>query len=158
MAREGMPDGFAETVGPHVHDCLGIIVASTGDCEDIRDKEIETISDTGNRTFEAYRPDQLPEPASLRSWLLGVLLCPSDGTEEVAAWASDLNVEDLDRIRFYYLPGVDLVEALQAWYAEGLADPRTADVEDWGSFHHEFGWDHSSQLYQDIGRYPQWFT
>ncbi len=157
MVREGMPEGFAETIRPHLHECLGIVVASTGDCLEIRDEEIKAISDTGNRTFEAYPPDQLPDPAALQSWLMGVLLCPGDRTEEVAAWAKALNVEDLDRVRFYYLSGVDLVEALRAWYAAGLPDPRTADVEDWGSFHHEFGWDHSNQLYQDLQRSPGWF-
>lgn len=157
MVREGMPEGLPEKVRPHLHGCLGIVVASTGDCEDIRDQEIKAIADTGNRRFEARRPDRLPDPSSLGSWLMGVLLCPGDGTGEVAGWASSLDTEDIDRIRFYHLPGVDLVDALRGWYAQGLPDPRTADVEDWGSFHHEFGWDHVNQLYQDIRNHPGWF-
>lgn len=153
MAREGRDAGFFDTIRPHLHECIGFLFASSGACLEIRDSEVERI----DRVFLTLGPADLEDLRPPRSWLMAVVLCPGDDTVAVARWATGLSGDDVDRVRFYHLPGVDLVGALEAWYGASLPDPRTADVEDWASFHREFGWDHSNQVYEDVTHHPDWF-
>ena len=41
------------------------------------------------------------------------------------------------------------VEAFAAWYLAGLEDPRTAEVEDFATFHKQFGLDFNNQVFHD---------
>lgn len=128
-------------------------MAASGECLEIQSQE-EAIP---GRDFEGMHPEGLEALELEGSWLVGILLCPGDGTEAAAAWASKLDPADIDRVRFYFLPDVDLVDAFDAWFAQGLPDPVTAEVDDWGSFHRTFGMDHSNQVYRDVKAHPTWF-
>lgn len=123
------------------------VVAATGHCLDLQAREVAHI----HRSLEAvFEPDLVagtrPEGAS---WLVGVLVCPGDTLDALAAWAVTLEPEALRRVRPYFLPRTDAVKALAAWYARGLPDPPTADVEDWPQFHKRFGLDLNNQIYLD---------
>lgn len=154
VAAGDLPTDFAEVVRPHFDECDGVVVASSGQCLEIQAKEEEQVP---GRDFSGVRPEDLPGLELEESWLVGILLCPGDETEEVSTWASTLDPTDLDRVRFYYTPDVDLVDAFGAWYEEGLPDPRTAEVEGWEDFHQTFGRDHSNQVYRDVQEHSEWF-
>lgn len=153
MSSEGLPPNFAEVVRPRFEDCDGIVVAASGECLKIQAQE----EDIPGREFKGLRPGDLDDLELQGSWLVGILLCPGDHTKAIAAWASTLGPSNVDRVRFYYLPNVDLGDAFEAWYETGLLDPLTAEVEDWPSFHQTFGRDHSNQVYEDALSYPEWF-
>src|SRR3989304_846539 len=90
-----------------------------------------------------------PPPPEPDWWVLAVLLCPGDTTEAVAAWARQGRAPVADRIHFYLHPHTNPVEAFAAWYAAGHQEPRTAEVEDFATFHKQFGWDLNNQVYRD---------
>lgn len=121
------------------------MVASSEPCRSIRDQEVARI----RRQLRALEPEDLPRTIRAPSWMVGVLLCPGDGTETVARWAVALLEADRERVRFYHHPRVDLVAAFAAWYAGGLPDPVRAEVSDFKSFHKRFGWDFNNQVYRD---------
>lgn len=141
------PPDFMGTIRAHRYDLEGWVVAASGDCLGVQRWEVEHI----DRRLEAVhertlRPGHVPTSPS---WLVGVLVCPGDGLDALAAWAKAIPADDLRRVRLYFLPGADPVKALAAWYAEGLPDPATADVADRAHFHKRFGLDLNNQIYLD---------
>jgi hypothetical protein len=124
----------------------GWIWAQSEPCLSIAKEEVTRI----RRNLEAVPAKGVPPPPSARGWwILAVLLCPGDTTEAVAAWARDLRAAARERIRFFVHPDTDLVRAFTSWYAAGLEDPLTAEVEDFATFHKQFGWDFNNQVYRD---------
>lgn len=153
MPPRDPPPDFAGVVRPRFRACDGIVVASSGLCRRIRAQEEKVPG----RDFQGATPQGLSKLQLEGSWIVGVLLCPGDDTRAVANWATSLGPDEIDRIRFYYMPGTDLVGALAAWYGVGLPDPVTAEIEDWPTFHKTFGRDHANQVYQDARTSPGWF-
>ena len=144
---ERWPPEFVSTVRAHAFDLTGWVVASSGECLVLQRQEVATI----HRALVAVHERDLRAGARPpgRSWLVGVLVCPGDALETLASWAGELAEEDVRRVRLYFLPGADPVKALSAWYAAGLPDPYTADVDDWPGFHRRFGLDLNQQIYLD---------
>lgn len=139
------PD-YAATVREHHPDAEGWLVASREPCITIRGREVQHV----DRVLRPTGPTGLPDPGDLpRSWMLAVLLCPGDDTALVAAWASSIPAGERDRVRFYHHPDVDLTGAFEAWYAAGLADPRTFEIQDFKTFHKQFGRHFNDQVYRD---------
>lgn len=140
------PSDFSEVVRDHHQEALGYILASSGECLGIRREEIEVV----NRNLRALDPEDLSGLDPEEPWFLGVLLCPGDGTQEVASFVADQPPEDRHRVHFYVHPDVDLVDAFRSWYAAGLADPATSEVEDFPTFHTRFGRHFNLQVYEDF--------
>lgn len=141
------PPDFTETIRAHKYGLVAWVVAASGDCLDIQTWEVQHIHRRLTAVHErGLRPGDFPESWS---WLVGVLVCPGDGLEALAAWAKEAPASELRRIRLYFLPGANPVKALAAWYAAGLPDPYTADVEDRAQFHKRFGLDLNNQIYLD---------
>ena len=148
--KPDQPD-FALTVAQNHPRMKGWIWAQSDPCLSIAKDEVKKI----RRNLEAVGPASAPpKPATRLWWMLAVLLCPGDTTTAVAAWAAALPGAGDDRIRFYLHPETDPTSALAAWHGAGLADPLTAEVEDFGSFHQQFGWDFNKRVYRDAKAQP----
>jgi hypothetical protein len=143
--RPSQPD-FARTVAQNHPRMKGWIWAQSGPCLSIAKDEVKKI----RRNLAAVGPTGAPPtPATPLWWVLAVLLCPGDTTTAVVEWATALRGSGGDRIRFYMHPDTDPISAFAAWFGAGLADPLTAEVEDFASFHQQFGWDFNKQVYRD---------
>ncbi|HKZ59140.1 MAG TPA: hypothetical protein VJ547_04740 [Candidatus Thermoplasmatota archaeon] len=146
MASRGAPSDFARAVAGNHRRMKGWIWAESEPCLSIAKEEVRRI----RRNLEAVSASRAPPPPSEPDWwVLAVLLCPGDTTEAVAAWARQGRAPVADRIHFYLHPHTNPVEAFAAWYAAGHQDPRTAEVEDFATFHKQFGWDLNNQVYRD---------
>jgi hypothetical protein len=139
------PADYVRTVRANKSGTRGFILAHSHPCLDMRNREVHAIQ----RDLEPAFSDNLEDLETPNSWMLAILLCPGDTTGQVAAWAKKRRSKDRDRIRFYAHPGVDLHDALAAWYAAGLPDPRVDEVKDWKQFHKAFGLDLNDQIYAD---------
>lgn len=142
----GLPEGIIAQVRPHLKETIGYVLATSGDRLDVQKREIQAIK---NRLFKSLRPDDLAGLRLPPSWILGVLLCPGDSTDTVAAWASALAAVDRGRLRFYFLGGTDAGAAMRAWTQEGLGPVAYTNVSTWQHFHHRYGADHAIRVYQD---------
>lgn len=141
-------------VRAHMHGTTTFLVADRPPCTHTRDKE-----------FTATRPKRGPQPtgrvmvaldpaglAALdlpRSWLVVVLLCPGDGTTEVAAFAKGLSPPDRERVVFYHHPDADLGAALKEWADSGLAPPPVEEAADFPELHSHLGGVINERIYQD---------
>lgn len=140
----GPPD-FAKVVGAKHAKSTAYVAASSDDCLRIRDAEAKKV----NRRLKAIAPGDLAAIRFPKSWMVAIVLCPGDDTGDVAAWAKSLSAGELERIRFYLHGRTDPAKAFSEWYRAGLGDPKTADMEDFNSFHKVFGWDFNNQVYGD---------
>lgn len=142
----GLPPTATQRVRPHLHKTTGYAAASGGDCLKIARQEAKVP----HRAFVAVAIKNLANTIPPQgSWFLGILLCPGDATDEVAAWASTRK-SDLARVRFYFRTGVDQVPAMRAWVQAGLPEPLyEEDIDAWPRFHHFFGAHHAIQVYRD---------
>jgi hypothetical protein len=139
------PSDYHRVVRANIGKTRGFILAERHPCLDIRNKEVEAIHRDLQPAFAA-------KLAGLRlptSWLFAGILCPGDTTDEVAAWASALPARDLDRVRFYAHPNVDMGEALAGWVEAHLPPPRVDECGDWKEFHRRFGLNLNDMAYQD---------
>jgi hypothetical protein len=124
----------------------GWIWAQSEPCLSIAKDEVKRIRRNLELVDAARAP---PVPSRRLWWILAALLCPGDSTTAVVEWARSLRAVDVDRIRFYLHPATDPVAAFAAWYAAGFENPMTAEVEDFATFHKQFGWDFNNQVYRD---------
>lgn len=138
-----------EVVRAHHRDTEGLVVAQSGRCLELQADERDLVP---GRRFQPLRPADLARRAFPRSWFMGVLLCPGDATDALAAWARDLPPADVDRVHFYYVRGVDLQATLAGWRAAGLPEPALNEVRDFRSLHHLFGRHHGDRVYRDHAR------
>jgi len=146
VASRGAPRDFARVVGANHVRMKGWIWATSEPCTSIGEQEVRRI----RRNLETVRPGAVPPARAARRWgLVAVLLCPGDTAATVVAWLGGLRGAEPDRVRFYVHPGTDLVAALSPWFASGWDDPFTAEVEDFATFHRQFGWDFNNQVYRD---------
>lgn len=139
------PEDYASLVRAHAAKTIGLVVADSGACLDIRDAEVARI----RRALKPLTSDDLAGLRLPRSWLLGVILCPDDSVKRLAAWVADRSGADRERVRLFHHPDCDLVSMLSPWYDEGLDDPRADEVRDFASFHRLFGNDLNDQIYAD---------
>jgi hypothetical protein len=144
----GRPSDYFRVVREHARKTRGFLLAERHPCLDIRDREVAAIH-RDLRPAVAAALEDVDLPAS---WLLAIILCPGDDTVAVAAWAKGLPARDVDRIRFYAHPKVDLGEALAAWVEAGLPPPRVDETADWKEFHRRFGLHLNDLAYQDAAR------
>lgn len=144
----GMPPRWHAVVRAHHRRTVGLVVAQSGDCLKIQADERDLVR---GRAFQPLRPGELARRAIPKSWFLGVLLCPGDTTDALAAWAKTLAPDDLERIHMYYTPSVDLRRALAAWTREGLPDVPVNEVRNFRSFHHLYGRHHADRVFRDHG-------
>jgi hypothetical protein len=124
----------------------GWIWAQSEPCLTMAKEEVRRVR-RNLAAFDAAKPPPAAVPPAW--WILAVLLCPGDTTKDVVAWARGLREVEVERIRFYLHPDTDAVAAFREWYLAGSKDPKTAEVEDFGTFHKQFGWDLNNQVYRD---------
>ena len=149
--RPSQPD-FAQVVASNHPRLRAWLWAQSDPCLSIAQQEVKRI----RRNLVAVGPSGAPAvPSSPAWWLLAVLLCPGDTTGAIAAWAKAIRGPVSDRVRFYLHPETDPVAALAAWYNAGLPDPLTAEVEDFKTFHQQFGWDYNNQVYRDASTHAE---
>ena len=116
-----------EIIRRHWKDCPTYLVANQPPCLDLRD---QAALPKGRR----YEASSFATLAALRppaSWAMGVILCPGDTLEEVAAWALSNKVQDANRILIFHRTDVDLKAALGPWRQAGYGLPMLVEVETW---------------------------
>jgi len=146
MVSRGAPPDFARVVAESHRRMRGWIWATSEPCISIGLDEVKRV----RRNLELVRAGGAPPARAVKRWgMVAVLLCPGDTAVEVVAWLGLLDDADTERIRFYVHPRTDLVEALAACYGAGRGDALTAQVEDYATFHKQFGRDFSNQVYRD---------
>lgn len=144
----GLPPRWHAVVRAHHRETLGLVVAESGTCLKLQADERDLVP---GRVFRPAKPAELAGWTLPRSWFLGVLLCPGDTTDALAAWAKSLAGADLERVHFYYTPRVRLADTLAAWKAAALPDLPINQVRDFSSFHHLYGRHHGDRVYRDHG-------
>ena len=139
------PVDYGRLVRARVGATRGFILATAQPCLSIRSLEFVAIQ-RDLQPAVATRLSGLNLPGS---WLLAVLLCPGDTTDDVAGWAARLPVGAVDRIRFYVHPKADVMQALSGWVGAGLPPPRVHEIPDWKAFHRQFGLHLTDMTYRD---------
>lgn len=127
-------------------DATAFVVADSGDCLGIQRDEVARVK--GRRLLSLTGRD-LEQLAPTGSWIMAVLLCPGDGTEDLARWARRRPAQDLDRIGFYEHPDVDARRSYLAWVKAELPMPLRDKVNDFAGFHRLFGNDLNDRIYAD---------
>lgn len=150
--RLTFPPDYSRVVRGGKDHAVGYLLATSGACLTLRDEELRHI----DRNLVDVAPGQLPTLRPTGSWLLAVLLCPGDRTDEVAAWAKGLPGRAAERVVFYLAPGVDEADALRGWAKAGFLQAATSTVKDWPQFHKRFGRDFNDQVYRDARDHPGW--
>lgn len=120
-------------------------MASTPPCIEIRDEEIKKI----HRRLVPLHPQDLEHLQVEDSWLMGVILCPGDGTQQIARF--DKRTRAPKRIRFYLHPDTDISKAFSAWKEAGHKRARFDFVTSWQELHPDFGRSLNDQVYEDFG-------
>jgi hypothetical protein len=144
----GLPPTASQLVKPHILKTTGYVVAQSGDCLKIMRREAALDP---KRQFVAVEAHRLGKLAIKGSWFMGVLLCPGDSTDLVAAWARVRPAADLGRIRVYFHTGTNLHHAMAAWVRATLPDPLfEEDISTWEQFHKVYGGHHAIQVYSDF--------
>ncbi len=138
----------------HMHDTTAFVVARSAPCEAIRDQEIAAVKPSTRtqkrgRVLRSVQPGELASLTLPKSWMLAVLLCPGDGTEEVASFMRSLGPAWRDRVTFYHVPKTDLTEAFNAWVAASLPLPLTETIERAGQLNAHLGAVLNEWIYQD---------
>lgn len=142
----GLPPTATQLVRPHLRKTTGCVAATGDECLKIAHREAKVP----NRAFVAVAIKDLADTVPAEgSWFLGILLCPGDVTDQVAAWATTRK-PDLARIRFYFRTGVNQISAMRAWVQAGHPEPLyEEEIDAWPRFHHFFGAHHAIQAYHD---------
>lgn len=143
-----LPHGWSDIVRKRWRESIGYLFAIQTRCLSVARDEIYNIKN--NRVLSILTPSDLPNLSLPRSWLMGVIVCPGDATDEIAAWASLLATNEMGRVIFYIMPGVDYHNCFQAWYRAGLPNPRTEDIDGWRTLHRSFGNTFSQQIALDF--------
>lgn len=141
------PPGYPDVVRTHHRKTAGYLLATHPACREVVGEELERVA----RNLKPIEPEGLARFRPAGSWFLAVLLCPGDDTEAIAAWASRLKLEDLERVRFYLHPKADLETAMDAWLKAGLELPPAVVVRDFAAFHKVFGKHLNDRVWQDHG-------
>lgn len=143
----GLPPDFSTVVKANKANTLGWVIASSEPCLSVQDEESKKIK----RRLKPVAPKDLTAIELPASWLAAVLLCPGDDTDAVASWARQLPRAQLERIRFYCHPEVDLYEAFAGWRKAELPDPVTKELSEMSlkAFHKTFGLDLNIRIYRD---------
>lgn len=147
MGKEPRPEDWTQTVRENHRDAKAWVAASSEPCLSVRDDEVDQVdrilsgADFGNLPSEDERPD---------IWVVAVIVCPGDDLEPVIEWAKTLDDEDIDRVQFYYHSDVNVETVTTPWTDAGFPDPFTYEVEDFTTFHDQFGWEFNDQVYRDV--------
>lgn len=133
MAPED-PDRYRAVIRAHMRDTMGYLFAKTGRCIDLQSWELDALKPKSStqktgRTIVALDSKTMATLDVRGSWVLGVLLCPGDDTQEVATWAARKKLPSTDRIRFYGIGKIDVAAAFAAWYEAGFGDPDFMAIE-----------------------------
>lgn len=149
----GLPPTASQHVKPHILKTVGYVVAQGGACLDIMRRE--AAFDPKKRRFRAVEAHLLSGTTFKGSWFMGILLCPGDTTDVIAAWAKARPAADLERVRFYFHVGTHQRDAMSAWVRAGLPDPLFDEgLAAWGPFHKLYGGHHALQAYHDFVARP----
>lgn len=143
-----MTASFRDVVTEHHTESDAILVAGRAPCISIAHDEQENLA---GRSFRIVKPTDLEALEVPASWKMAVLLCPGDGTEPIADWVLEGDL-DLRRIIFYLHVDTDPREALMAWHGAGLHVHATWTIEDWRQLHKHFGAAWNVQIYDDFRR------
>ena len=147
MSLDRHPDWRA-TVRGNWRKTTAFILASAQPCIKIRDDELAAIK--SNRVLVGLSAQDLHSWSPASSWMLAVLVCPGDTTEDVAAWARR-GKADPSRVHFYLHPEARK-EVLAAWHGAGFPTERVDDdVDSWKRFHHLFGLALADRIVADWG-------
>lgn len=134
---------YASVVRENHHKTTGYLVAGRPPCIAIRDDEIHKI----DRRLLPLDPATLSDLEPTGSWLMGVILCPGDGTDHVAGFAA--RTRSAHRLRFYAHPDTDLKDAFMGWKEAGFRRARVDVVSSWKQLHPFFGRALNDQVYED---------
>ncbi|MCA1810638.1 MAG: hypothetical protein LC623_01340 [Halobacteriales archaeon] len=138
------PSDYHTVVREHWPKTTGILLASQHPCIGIRDTEVRHI----RRLLLAAHPDDLGTLKPPPSWVMGVILCPGDSTEPLAAWARRHRA-DGRRVWFYLHPDAE-AEALRPWRDAGFRTDQVDTVSSWQELHPLFGLALNDQVYADF--------
>ncbi len=128
----------------HWRKTTGFLLATRDPCLETRNKEIHAVT---GRNLVALDLDQLEEWEPPESWILGVLLCPGDSTDQVAQWVQRRRA-DPSRVWFFVHPDAKQ-EAFAPWQRAGLPLEHVDYVADWKPLHPFLGLALNDQVYAD---------
>lgn len=137
---------FRDVVATHHRDSDAVLVAGREPCITIAHDEQANV---GGRRFTVVGPDRLDALELGSSWIMAVLLCAGDRTDEVADWVRT-NERDPRRVVFYIHAEADARDALDAWYAAGLPVHSMWTVETWRELHKHFGAAWNLRVFDDF--------
>lgn len=138
------PSGYHDVVKAHWRQTKGYVLAGRQPCIQIRDDEVKRI----NRVLVATHPDDLASLKLPKSWVMAVLLCPGDTTNDLAAWARQHRIQT-SRVWFFLHPRTD-PEALRPWRDAGYRTDQADVVATWKDLHPLFGLALNDQVYSDF--------
>lgn len=136
---------YADIVRLHHRRTTGYLLAAQVACRELVDQELERI----DRVLRPVEPGMVGRFAPKGSWMLAVILFRRDDLGELARWASALSRRDLDRVRFYVRPEVDVNVVLQPWEDAGFGPSRIHRVRDFATFHKVFGKHLNDRVWMD---------
>ncbi|HEX9816195.1 MAG TPA: hypothetical protein VGB18_04380 [Candidatus Thermoplasmatota archaeon] len=133
-------------VRAHRFDTTAYVVANQPNCLRLAKTESEKL--TGRR-LRLLGPAELAQVTPVGSWCAAIIVCPGDGLETVASWASRLEAKDRGRVWFYLSAGLDPARLLKPWHDAGLGDPLWTGFQDFLDFNQVFANDLTEQIFQD---------
>lgn len=112
-----LPVDRREVVRAHMHDTK-LFVLSGAHGTAWRDEALRTIPPPRGRYGRRREPleaDALDSLSASPSWTLAVLVGPGHDLGPLVAWARRSPVTFRSRVRFYVLPGADVIAAVEPW-------------------------------------------
>ncbi len=121
----GRPADYRDVVHPRRMDTAVYIAAEQPPCIRLQQQAARPKS----RDHRTERLGALADVDPPERWLLAVILCPGDTTDDVVQWLRAHG--DPDRVVFFLHPDTDPVAALKAWYDAGHPDPVAYEAKTW---------------------------
>lgn len=136
--------------------CQGFVVAESGVCFEVQRQETwGPKSRVPGRRFRPISPHELQDIQLPDSWFMGILLCPGDSVESLAAWYRGLSESDRSRVKFYMHPDFDRDATAGVFEGAGAEAARVVVFDGaWENFHPIFGYDHAMQVVADFEAEP----
>lgn len=113
-------------------------------CLKTRDEELRAVT---GRKLVALELGELEGFEPPQSWILAVLLCSGDSTDEVTDWVRRYNA-DPKRVWFFPHPKVER-NAFRPWEKAGFPMEHVDYVTDWKQLHPYLGMALNDQVYAD---------
>lgn len=138
------PADYRDVVHPARMATRIFIVARHPPCIRLRDE----VARPKGRDYHTARLDDLDGLDLPARWVLAVVLCPGDTTEDLVRWMARRGA-DPARLLFVVFPGTSTVAAFRAWYGAGHGDPLVVEARTLKGFARHLGQFVNDWIYAD---------